>query len=413
MKNEVLITIEGEEWKKAIDDAFKKLQKNANIDGFRKGKVPRDIFEKHYGKESLYHEAMDALLDEAYKRALEKNTEELVARPTLDVKSVDENGVTYSFVFVSRPEVKLGDYKKLGVKKEKIEVSKEEIEHEIMHLQEKYVDIVTVDRKIKSGDIAIIDFEGFRDGIAFEGGKGENYSLEIGSHSFIEGFEEGLIGLKKGDSKDLNLKFPENYHAEDLKGKKVVFKVTVKEVKEKKMPELNEDFYLDLAIEGVNSKETLEKEIKSQIEVRKEHDFENKYIEELLDKATSNMKVEIPEEMVNDELDRIVEQYTNTLAMQGIKIEDFFRMTGSTEDDFRGHMKDEALNRIKSRLLLEEIAKKENIEVTSEMVDKELADLAEKYKMDASDIEKEYGGKSMIEYDIKMRKALEILKENN
>lgn len=413
MKNEILITIEGEEWTKALDNAFKKLQKTAKVDGFRTGKVPRDMFEKKYGKESLYHEAMEALVDEAYKRALDQNKEEVVARPSLDIKKVDESGITYSFTFVTRPEVTLGDYKKLGVKKETIEVTDEEIEHEIEHLKQKYVDIITVDKAVENGDIAIIDFEGFKDGVPFEGGKSENYSLEIGSHSFIDGFEDAIIGMKKGETKDINLRFPEEYHSEELKGQPVVFKVKVNEVKEKKVPELNEDFFLDLGLEGVNSLETLKEELKNQISARKEHDFENKYVEELLNKASENMKVEIPEEMINDELDRIVEQYSNMLAMQGIKLQDFYRMTNSTEEQMREQMKGEAINRIKSRLLLEEIASKEKIEVTEDMVNEELSKLASKYNMKEEEIEKEFGGKPMVEYDIKMRKALEVLKENN
>lgn len=413
MKNEVLITIEGEEWSKALDKAFKKIQKTAKVDGFRAGKVPRDMYEKKNGKEPIYHEAMESLVDEAYKKALDQNKEELVARPSLDIKKIDDEGITYSFTFVSRPEVTLGDYKKLGVKHEKIEVSDEEIEHEIEHLKQRYVDIVTVDKPIENGNIAIIDFEGFKDGVPFDGGKAENYSLEIGSHSFIEGFEDALIGMKKGDSKDIDLRFPDDYHAPELKGQPVVFKVKVNEVKEKKVPELNEDFYLDLGLEGVNSLETLKEELKNQISARKEHDIENKYVEELLNKASSNMKVEVPEEMISDELDRIVEQYSNMLSMQGIKLEDFYRMTNSSEEQMREQMKGEAVNRIKSRLLLEEIAKVENISVTDEMVKEELTNMSKKYNMKEEEIEKEIGGKSMIEYDIKMRKAMEILKESN
>ena len=413
MKNEVLITIEGEEWSKALDKAFKKIQKTAKVDGFRAGKVPRDMYEKKYGKEPIYHEAMENLVDEAYKKALDQNKEELVARPSLDIKKIDDEGITYSFTFVSRPEVTLGDYKKLGINKEKIEVSDEEIDHEIEHLKQKYVDIITVDKPIENGNIAIIDFEGFKDGVPFDGGKAENYSLEIGSHSFIEGFEDALIGMKKGDSKDIDLRFPDNYHAEELKGQPVVFKVKINEVKEKKIPELNDDFYLDLGLEGVNSLETLKEELKNQISARKEHDIENKYVEELLNKASSNMKVEVPEEMISDELDRIIEQYSNMLSMQGIRLEDFYRMTNSSEEQMREQMKGEAVNRIKSRLLLEEIAKVENISVTDEMVKEELTNLSKKYNMKEDEIEKELGGKSMVEYDIKMRKAMEILKENN
>lgn len=413
MKNEILITIDGEEWTKALDKAFKKVQKTAKIDGFRTGKVPRDMYEKTYGKGSLYNEAAEILLDEAYKRALDQNKEELVARPSLDLKNVDDNGITYSFTFVSRPEVKLGDYKNLGIKHEKQDVTDDEVAHELEHLKQKYSDIVIADREIKSGDIAIIDFEGFKDGVPFDGGKAENYSLEIGSHSFIDGFEDALIGMKKGETKDIDLRFPEEYHAPELKGQPVVFKVKINEVKEKKIPELNEEFYLDLGLEGVNSKETLEAELKQQILARKEHDTENKFIDQLLEKSTSNMTVNIPDEMINDELDRIIEQYSNMLIMQGVKIDDFYRMTNSSEEQMREQMKGEAVNRIKSRLLLEEIAKAENIEVTEKQVDEELEKLAEKYNMKQEDILKEYGGKPMIEYDIKMRRALEVLKENN
>ena len=244
--HEVTIEISGKAWEEKLEETFKKVIKKVEIDGFRKGKAPRNIYEQKYGKQSLVVEAVDEYMNEAYKEALEKFDGTPILMPTVSIDKADEEGVIYKFIFTTKPEVKIKKYTDLKVKKESSKVTDKDVEAEIEKMRKEYADLQVKEGKIENGDTAIIDFEGFLDGKAFDGGKSENYPLEIGSNSFIPGFEDALIGLKAGDEKDVNLTFPSDYHAEDLKGKEVVFKVKVNEVKTKVYPELNEDFFLDL-----------------------------------------------------------------------------------------------------------------------------------------------------------------------
>ena len=336
---------------------------------------------------------------------------EIVAQPEIGINEISEKGVEFIFKLTLKPEVKLGKYKGLGVKKEKVSVSKEEIEHEIEHIRSHYTENVVKEKgKVENGNIAVIDFEGFKDGVAFPGGKGENYSLEIGSNTFIPGFEDQVIGMKKGETKDIEVTFPEDYHSEDLKGAKATFKVTVNEIKEKRVPELDADFFEDLGMEGINSKESLEKQVKENIKTRKESEVENKYIDELLEKAAKNVKVEIPEVMIDEEQTRMIKQYEETLKMQGLSLEQFYQFTNSNEAKLKEQMKDEAVKRITYRLMLEEIAKAENIEVTDKDAKEEAKTMAEKYNMKEKEFLEAFGGLDMMKYDIKMRKAMEVLK---
>ena len=257
---EATIKIEGKEWENAMDKAFQKANKKAKIDGFRPGKAPKDIFLKKYGKESLMMDAADLVINDAYLKMLEENKDlEIVAQPELNLKSLDENGVEFIFKLTLKPEVKLGKYKGLKVKKGSTKATEEEIDETIMNMRNRYAENQVKEGPVADGDVAIIDFEGFKDDVPFEGGKAEDYSLKIGSHTFIPGFEEAIIGMKKGESKDINLTFPEDYHSEDLKGQPVVFKVTVKEVKETIIPELSKEFFEDLGLEGVNDEKSFHK----------------------------------------------------------------------------------------------------------------------------------------------------------
>ena len=411
-KKEVNIKVEGNEWEKALDNAFKKANKKVKIDGFRQGHAPKDIFLKKYGQETLYMDAAEECLHEAYHKVIDENKNlEIVAEPEVSIKSVDENGCEFTFGFILRPEVKLGKYTNLGVKKTEVKVTKKEIDEQIEHMRSHYAENVLKDGKIENGDIAIIDFEGFKDGVAFAGGKGENYSLEIGSGTFIPGFEEQLIGLKAGDEKDVNVTFPEEYHSEELKGQAVTFKVKINEVKEVKIPELNQDFFDDLGMEGVNSKETLEAEVKENIKAQKEHEAENKYIDDLLEAASKNVEVDIPDVMIDEEVNRMLKEYEEHLKMQGISLEQFYKYTNSKEEDLKEQMKKEGEKRVTYRLMLEEIIKKEKIEVTLEEADKEACSLAEKYHMEKEDLLKNFGGIEMIKYDMEMRKAMDVLKK--
>lgn len=413
-EKEIEIIIEGKEWEEALDKAFKKANKKAKIDGFRPGKAPKDVFIKHYGKESLYMDAADYAADIAYQKLLKDyadDVKELVARPDIALTNIDDKKVTFKFTLTMRPEVKLGKYKGLGVKKDEVKASEDEIEDAIKHMRERYAEDVLKDGAIADGDIAVIDFEGFIDGKAFEGGKSENYSLKIGSGTFIPGFEEGLIGLKSGDKKDVKVTFPEDYHAEDLKGKEATFKVTVHEVKEVKIPELDKDFFDDLGMEGITTKEELEAQISENIIARKEMEAENKYMDDLLEAAAKDVKVDIPEAMISEELDRMVQQYADHLKMQGITIEQFYQFTNSDEQALKDQMRPEAIKRITYRLMLEEIAREEKIEIDDKEAKEEAKNLAEKYQMKEDEFLSAFGGLDIVKYDMKMRKAMEILKK--
>lgn len=412
--HEVPVKIEGEQWTKALDKTFAKKQKTAKVDGFRTGKVPRDIYEKHYGKESLFLEAADLLLQEAYLKAMEDSKLVPVVQPSVDLKGIDEKGVEFVFTIVTKPEVNIKKYKGLNIKPEKVEVTDEEINHELGHLLERYTELVNKeDGVVESGDVAVIDFEGFKDGVAFEGGKGENYSLEIGSNTFIPGFEEQIIGMKPGEEKDLDITFPEDYGVKDLAGAKVVFKVKVNEIKTKENRELDEEFFEDLGMEGVNSEETLKEEIKKSIEAQKEADAENNYIDKILEEVSKNVEVDIPEPMVDEEVNRLLKRFEEQMKMQGISLDLYYQFTNSNEEALKSQMEKEAYSNILYRLMLEEIMNLEKIEVSSEEAEKEAEELAKKYQMEKDEFLAQFGGIEMIQYDLEMRKAIELLKELN
>ncbi len=411
--HEVSIKIEGDTWNEALDKVFKQKQKTAKVDGFRKGKVPRNIYEKKFGKESLFVDAADMLLQDAYLKALDESKLVPVVQPAVDIKSIDENGVEFMFKIITKPEVKVKKYKGLKIKPEKVEVTEEEINHELGHLLERYTELVTKEGKVENGNVAIIDFEGFKDGVAFDGGKGENYSLEIGSNTFIPGFEEQVIGMKVGEEKDLNLTFPEDYGVKDLAGAAVVFKVKVNEIKEKKTRELDKDFFEDLGMEGIDSEEKLKDEIKNSIKAQKEMDAENKYVDTILEEVGKNVEVDIPEEMVNEEVNRLMGRFEEQMKMQGISLELYYQFTQSTEKDLRNQMEKEAFNNVLYRLMLEEIMNIEKVEVSEEEANKEAEELAKRYQMDKEDFLKQFGGLEMVQYDLEMRKVVDLLKEYN
>ena len=413
-KHEITIKIEGEYWKSALDKAFNEEVKKVNVDGFRKGKVPREIFEKKFGKERLYIPAVDNVIEEGYVKALEESKLIPVVQPKLDIKSVDENGVELMFTIITKPEVKIKKYKGLNVKPEEVKVTKEEIEHELHHVLERYSEErVKENGEVALGDVAIIDFEGFKDGVAFEGGKGENYELEIGSHSFIPGFEEQLVGMKAGSEKEIEVTFPEEYPAKDLKGQKATFKVKVNEVKEKVQREFDKELFDDLGIEGVDSKEKLEKEIEENIKAHKEVDAENNYVDKLLEAVGKETEVDIPEEMVSEEVDRLLHRFEDQIKMQGISLELYYQFTNTKEEDLRAQLEKEAYSHVLYRLMLEEVAKQEKVEITDEEAEKEADNLSSKYQMEKEEFLKMFGGLDMIKYDLEMRKVIELLKEFN
>ena len=413
MKKQINYKVSGEEWSKAKDKAFAKVSKNAKVDGFRQGKVPRNVFEKKYGTGDIIRSEKEDLIDDKYGEIIV--TEKLIpaVEPKLEIVSADDDGFEVNITIITDPEVKLGKYKELKVKKDKVEVTKEEIEHEVGHILDRFAELVSKDGAVEEGDTAIIDFKGFKDNEEFEGGSAEGYSLEIGSHSFIPGFEEGVVGMKKEESKDIKLTFPEDYMAKDLAGKEVVFNVTVHDIKKRVIPDLDEEFFKDLDMEGVTNKEELNKVVEEEIKTQKEHDTENKFVEDLLAKASSNMTIEIPEEIIDAEADKMYKDFVKRLEMQGVNEELYYAYAGVKKEDIMKDIKKEAETRLKYRYLLEAIIKEEKIEIKDKDVDKEIAKIAKNYNVTEEEIMKEFGSKEVLKYNMAMEKAVEVLKENN
>ncbi len=409
--HEVIIEINGDEWEKILDGTFKKVIKKVKIDGFRPGKAPREVFEKKYGKAALVMDAAEDATQKAYKKALDEFQGEPIIQPTVAIEKADENGVTYKFTFTTKPEVKINKYTNLGVKAPKVKVTEKDVEEEIENVRKQYADLQVKEGAAAEGDTVIIDFEGFDGDKPFAGGKAENHSLEIGSHSFIPGFEEALVGLKAGDKKDVNVTFPEDYHEASLKGKPVVFKVSVNEVKTKVYPELNEDFFLDLGLEGVKTTEDLKKTIKEAMTTQKEYEAENKYLDELFEALLNEVEVEVPHELIHEEVDRMVGEYEDRLKMQGLTLEQFYKFTNSNEESLRSQMHEEAEKRVKLRFAVDEIINLEKIDATNEEAEQTAAEKAEKQGMDKDEYVKAFGGLEMLKYDIKVQKVIDILKK--
>lgn len=409
--HEIKVEITGKDWEKKLDETFKKIIKKVKIDGFRPGKAPRNIYEQKYGKQSIVVEAVDSCMNEAYVKALKEFKGEPIMQPTVGIEKADETGVTYVFTFTTKPEIKINKYTNLGVKKDSVKVTKKDVDAEIEKMRKEYADLTVKDGKAENGDTVIIDFEGFDGDKAFEGGKAENYALELGSNSFIPGFEEALVGVKKGDKKDVNVTFPKDYHAEELKGKPVVFKVLVHEVKTKVYPELDEDFFLDLGLEEVKTKEDLEKKVKETMTEQKEYEAENKYVDELFEALLKETSVEVPHELIHEELDRMVEQYAERLKMQGITLEQFYKFTNSSEEALKAQMHEEAEKRVKLRFAIDEIIELEKIDATDEEANHDAEEKAKKHGMDKDEYIKAFGGLEMLKYDIKVQKVLDILKK--
>ncbi|HWL11391.1 MAG TPA: trigger factor, partial [Ureibacillus sp.] len=362
------IEVPAEEVNKAIDKAFAKVVKEVNVPGFRKGKMPRPMFEKRFGVEALYQDALEILVPDAYSNAIDETGITPVDYPEIDGTENFSKGEAFTFTakVTVKPEPKLGDYKGLEVKKGESAVTDEEVEAQIeAQLARKAELELKEDEAIVTGDTATIDFEGFLGEEAFEGGKGEDYALEIGSGSFIPGFEEQLVGLKAGESKDVVVTFPEEYHAEELAGKEATFKVTVKEVKTKVLPELNDEFAKEIDPE-VESLEALRTKLKEQAAEQKQAEVESALRDELVEKAAGNAEVEIPESMTHNEIHRMIEEFGQRLQMQGMTLELYYQFSGQDENALHEQMRPDAENRVRVSLVLEAIAKAENIEVTEE-----------------------------------------------
>ncbi|WP_395893941.1 trigger factor [Bacillus safensis subsp. safensis] len=413
--NEGVLTVEvdAETFNKALDDAFKKVVKQVSIPGFRKGKVPRGLFEQRFGVESLYQDALDILLPVEYPKAIDEAGIEPVDRPEIDVEKIEKGeSLIFTAKVTVKPEVKLGDYKGLNVEKDDTAVTDEDVQEELKGMQNRQAELVVKEEgAIENGDTVVLDFEGFVDGEAFEGGKAENYSLEVGSGSFIPGFEEQLVGLEAGAEKDVEVTFPEEYHAEDLAGKPAVFKVKIHEIKAKELPALDDEFAKDVD-EEVETLAELTEKTKKRLEEAKENEAEGKLREELVAKASENAEVDIPQAMVDTELDRMMKEFEQRLQMQGMNLELYFQFSGQDEDALKEQMKEDAAKRVKSNLTLEAIAAAENLQVSDEEVEEELSKMAEAYNMPLENIKQAIGSTEAMKEDLKVRKAIDFLVEN-
>lgn len=409
------ITVPAEEFDSALDQAFNKVKKDIQVPGFRKGKIPRQMFDKRFGVEALYQDALDIILPTAYGKAVEETGIKPVDQPQVDVKEIEQGkDLVLTAEVTVEPEVELGEYKGLEGKEIDAEVTEEDVNEQIEALLAQYTELVVKDGEVAEGDVANIDFKGFVDGEAFEGGEAEGHDLEIGSGTFIPGFEEQLVGLKSGDEKDVKVTFPEEYQAEELQGKEATFEVKVNEVKEKETPEFNDDFVKE-ELEGFDDAETAEDvkaKVTEDLKAYKEQEKDFELRESLVVQASENAKMEIPEAMVESEQQRMLQEYEQRLAQQGLNLELFEQISGQTKEDLLEQMKDDAFKRVRTGLTLQAISDVENIEASEEDIDNELQKLAEQFQMAKEDIKNVLGDLTVIENDIRNQKAIEFLVDN-
>jgi trigger factor len=413
--NSGVLTVEvsAEKVNEGLTAAFNKVVKTVNVPGFRKGKMPRPMFEKRFGVESLYQDALDILLPEAYGNAIDETGIEPIDRPEIDIEQMEKGKeLIFKATVQVKPEVTLGEYKGLEVEEIDTTVTDEDVAKELETLQNRQAELVVKEEgTAELGDTVVLDFEGFVDGEAFEGGKAENHSLELGSGSFIPGFEEQLVGVATGESKEVEVNFPEEYHAAELAGKPAVFKVTIHEIKGKELPALDDEFAKDVDDE-VETLDALKEKIRTRLEDSKKHEAEHHVRDSLVEKAAENAQVEIPEVMVTSEVNRMLQEFEQRLQMQGMNLELYFQFSGQDENALREQMKEEAVNRVRVALTLEAIVKAENIEVTDEEVNAELEKMAGMYNMTVDNIKQALGGLDGIKGDLQKQKAVEFLIEN-
>ena len=415
-KNMAKLTIEvpASEFEKALQSAYNKQKKSISVPGFRKGKVPRQMVEKMYGLEIFYEDAANELIPTAYEEELKNCDLEIVSRPTVDIVQIKKGE---NFIFTAevavKPEVTLGEYKGMEVDKTSTRVTQKEVEAKIKEEAEKNARTVTVEgRPVQDGDEVILDFEGFVDGEAFEGGKGENYPLTIGSGSFIPGFEEQLVGAEAEKEVEVKVTFPEEYHAEELKGKDAVFKCTIHEIKEKQIPEIDDEFAAEVS--EFDTLDEYKADVKAKIKEQKENEGKQKKEDQAVEKAVANATMEIPEAMIDEQVRQMVNEFAQNMQYQGISFEQYCQITGMTLEKIQEETRPQAVKRIETRLVLEAIAKAENIEVAEERLDEEIKKMAESYNMEADKLKELMGEeekKQMME-DIAVQDAVTFLVEN-
>lgn len=408
------IEVSAEELEKAIENAYKKNRNKISIPGFRKGKAPRRMIEQIYGKEIFYEDAANALIPGAYDKALEECTEDVVSSPQIDVTQL-EAGKPFIFTaeVVLKPEVKLGKYKGIEVDKIDISASEEEVEAALNKERESNARTITIeDRPVKDGDMTIIDFEGFVDGVAFEGGKGENYPLTIGSGAFIPGFEEELIGVNLNEETDVNVTFPEDYQSEELAGKAVVFVCTVREIKEKELPPLDDEFASEVS--EFDTLEEYKEDIRTKISEKKEQEAKNQKEEAVVDAVIEEAFMEIPEAMIQTQQQQMLEDFAQRIQSQGLNVEQYMEITGMTQAGLAEQMRPQALKRIQSRLVMEAVAAEEGMTATEEEVDAEIVKMAEVYRMETDKVMELLGegGRKQVKEDICVNKAVDFVVQN-
>ncbi len=409
------VEVPAEELEKAIESAYRKNKNKISIPGFRKGKAPRKMIEQMYGREVFYEDAANELIPDAYEKALEECTEDIVSSPKIDVVQVEAGKpFIFSAEVALKPEVTLGKYKGVKVDKMDVDVTDEEVTAEIDREREKNSRTVDVeDRAVKEGDIATIDFEGFVDGVAFEGGKGEDYPLTIGSHAFIPGFEEALVGAKAGEQTDVNVTFPEDYQAAELAGKAAVFKCTVKRLQEKQLPELDDDFVGEVSEES-DTVEEYREEIKKKISDRKSQNAKNAKEEAAIEAVIADAEMDIPDAMLDTQQRQMVQDYAQRLQAQGISMEQYMKFTGTTAQMLLEQFKPQAMKRIQSRLVLEAVAAAENLQASEEEYEEEIKSMGEAYQMEPDKVKELLGenGKKQVLEDLAVRKAVDFVVEN-
>ena len=405
--------IQPDKIKEGLDIAFNKVKKSLNVPGFRKGRVPRQIFNKMYGEEALYQDALNALLPEAYANAVSESKIKPVSQPEINVESMEKDSTwVLSAKVTVEPEVELGEYKGLEVMKHSTDVSDKEVADELERRRQQQAELVLKeDEPAAEGDTVVIDFEGKVDGKPFDGGKAENYSLELGSKTFIPGFEDQLVGHKAGDEVEVKVTFPDDYQAKDLQGKDAVFEVKIHEVKQKELPELDDDFAKDID-DDVDTLEELKAKVKDEIKEQKEAAAKNAVQEEAISKAVENAKIgDIPEAMIEDDVQRQMDQYFSGMQQQGINPDMYFKLTGTSEEDLRKQFREGSEERVKTNLVLEAIVEKENIEVSEDEINDEIKDLATQYGMDEKAVRSALSD-DMLKHDISIRKVVQEMTDS-
>lgn len=409
---ELKVTVSGDAWVNAQEKAFEKLAKNVEIDGFRKGSAPKALVKKQIREQSILMEAVDIVANDAYTFGLQDHDVTPIARPTLDLETLTAEAATLIFLVTINPEVTLGQYKGLEVTKGYVTVDEDEVSERLNKMREEYAELLVKEEgTVEVGDTAVIDFEGFKDGEAFEGGKGENHPLEIGSNSFIPGFEEALVGLAAGEEKDVNVTFPESYQAEHLAGQPVTFKVKVHEIKTRQLPELNDEFVKDLNQEGVETLEQLKEKVTHELTHEKEHQVEDAFDNEVLGKVVEASSVEIPQVMIDEETEAMFEDFKRRLQSQGFTMELYAQVTGQDEAFLKEQISKDAESKVKVRLVLNAVAKAENLDANEEEIEAEFAQIATAYNLEVAKV-KELVAPESIAYDLRLKKAFDFIKES-